>query len=527
MLKISFVMLKYPADEREKRRNKETGQIRMTRRLSRTTIAIAWILGAATFANAADYLFTIGGGPNAEDSQASIEQNILYYRSIAEKLGIRPERHEIYFASGKGDQPDVCFDGSANTPAINRRLAELFNESSGVDLSFRHHAIPGVAGPATRTAILNRLHEIAAEIKPDDRLFLYVSGHGGEGTPLSNGHIYAWGHENLTVRDLAAAFDRFPPETTVAMVMVQCYAGTFANLLFLDGDPAKGLAPHRRVGFYATIGSQPAAGCDPDVHVARPEEYSTYFFSAASGHDRDGKPFDGADKGLDVDKNGRVTFAEAHVYSLIAAPTIDVSCKTSDLLLQTYSRLDHRDASLLAFDRDYSKLLAAAPPAEARVLEELSKSLKLEGEDRVAEAVDRAEQNVADREEASEETDELEADLEETRGKATEHVIARWPFLSNAWNPATINLMANRGTEIETALNESPVCTDWQRKRKQLDQRIETEDDAERDWAILERFIRTAKSVALAANLRKVADPAIVRRYEELRKLEDSLPAKP
>lgn len=499
----------------------------MTRRLRATTLALAWILGTATLASAADYLFTIGGGPNAEDSQASIEQNVLYYRSIADKLGIKPERHEIYFASGKGNLPDVCFDGSANTPAINRRLAELFNESSGVDLSFRHHAVPEVSGPATRSVLLNRLHEIAGEIKADDRLFLYVSGHGGEGSPLSNGHIYTWGTENLTVRDLAAAFDRFPPETTVVMVMVQCYAGTFANLLFLDGDPAKGLAPHRRAGFYATIGSRPAAGCDPDIHVARPEEYSTYFFGAASGLDRDGKPYDGAAKGLSVDKKGRVSFARAHAYALVAAPTIDVSCKTSDLLLQTYSRLDHRDSNLTAFDREYSKLLALAPPAEASVLEELSKSLKLTGEDRVAEAVDRAEQNIADREEASEETDELEADLEETRGKATEHVVGRWPFLSNAWNPATIDLLAKRGSEIEAVLNESPTCADWQRKRKQLDQRIDEEDDAEQKWAVLERFIRTAKSVALAANLRKVADPVIVRRYEELRKLEDSLPERP
>src|SRR5690606_2547175 len=84
--------------------------------------------------------------------------------------------------------------------------------------------------------------------------------------------------------------------------------------------------------------------------------------------------------------DGAVTALEAHAQTILTAPTIDISLRTSDWFLRTHAPQDRRDGRLLQFDRDYSRLLAVAQFAEKEILSQLSVQLSLGGENRIAEA---------------------------------------------------------------------------------------------------------------------------------------------
>ena len=107
--------------------------------------------------------------------------------------------------------------------------------------------------------------------------------------------------------ELTRHLDKVPAEVPVVVVMVQCYSGGFANLIFRQGDPLKGLARANRCGFYATVETRPAAGCTPDINEENYQEYSSYFWAAMLGATRTGQ----AVSSCDYNEDGVVSFAEA------------------------------------------------------------------------------------------------------------------------------------------------------------------------------------------------------------------------
>ena len=137
--------------------------------------------------------------------------------------------------------------------------------------------------------------------------------------------------------------------------MVQCFSGGFADVIYDQADPRRGLSPRNRCGFFATTFDRTAAGCTPDIMLDDYREYSTYFWAALCGHTRTGKPVEQPDF-LD---DGRIGMSEAHAYTMIHSETVDIPVKTSDTFLRQYSRLpDNRDQSLLSPDIPFDRLCA-------------------------------------------------------------------------------------------------------------------------------------------------------------------------
>ena len=134
--------------------------------------------------------------------------------------------------------------------------------------------------------------------------------------------------------------DRLDPQVEVVLVMVQCYAGGFANAIFHRHDPDLGLAPHRRCGFFAQVHDRGAAGCTPEANEADYQEYSTFFWAALAGQTRLGDKIDPPD----YDESGQVSLAEAHAYAVIESDTIDIPTTTSEAVLRNFSRLGREAA---------------------------------------------------------------------------------------------------------------------------------------------------------------------------------------
>ena len=56
------------------------------------------------------------------------------------------------------------------------------------------------------------------------------------------------------VKEFAGYLEKLPPGVQVVLVMVQCYGGGFADVIYTGGDAGKGLSPRNRCGFFATVG---------------------------------------------------------------------------------------------------------------------------------------------------------------------------------------------------------------------------------------------------------------------------------
>ena len=99
---------------------------------------------------------------------------------------------------------------------------------------------------------------------------IYFTGHGGKGdkkTP-QNTNTYLWNNQKVKMQDFTKRLDKLPVETPVVLVMVQCYSGGFANIIFKEGDPKKGMAKHPRAGFFATVHNR-ADAVDKETAVMR------------------------------------------------------------------------------------------------------------------------------------------------------------------------------------------------------------------------------------------------------------------
>ena len=136
---------------------------------------------------------------------------------------------------------------------------------------------------------------------------MYLTGHGGKGSDAQNPHFFLWNRQQVPVKEFVTRLDKLDPDVHVVLVMVQCYSGGFANCIFNEGDPSKGMSAANRCGFYATVHNRPAAGCTPDIDEENYEEYSSSFWAAIAGHSRTGQMVEPRD----CDADGRVSFAEA------------------------------------------------------------------------------------------------------------------------------------------------------------------------------------------------------------------------
>lgn len=508
----------------------------------------------STLAVAKDFFLTIGGGPRPDNNQVSLERNVLFQQNVLAEC--RPDRpsYELYFADGKTGNRDLQYrspDFKTTCPPAGQILAEVLGDAASMDLVYRAHSLENPTGPSDPQVLRRRLRDLARELKPGDRLFLYATAHGGPAKKPDdkakvadkdrrtekdrpsdpqafNTSLYCWNTTSITASEFADWLDGLDPEVSVMLVMVQCYSGGFAQTIFNGADAERGLAPHARFGFFAQVHDRPAAGCTPDIDQADYQEYSSFFWAALAGHTRTGTPITSAD----YDKDGAVSFAEAHAYAVLESDTIDVPVRTTDVLLRTFSELgsDNVDkeqkhegakASLLRLAGPLSKLLDTSTPEERAILVGLAQQLALE--DPTIESLrTKVEQHEKDIKEAAARLGRAKQTTRRAKERAQKDLYDTWPELRKPYSPMAANLIGDRAEEFVRRVENLPS---YAALRAALDREAAIDRqhlDLERQRAKLERLLRTAENVVLAANLPKVASPEIVARSEKLRRLEES-----
>ena len=450
-----------------------------------------------------DFVLTIGGGYSPQGNQVSLEKNVLLFQNVLKGHSDQLERNDIYFASGNTSTKDLLVHDIDSVPEANRLMAEVFDSTDALGLTFRNHQIPNVRGAAKPNNIRTWFREVGSQMHKGDRLLVYVTAHGYRSRDTQRKHdtsIAMWDKTSLRMREFADLLDEMDPAVDVVMVMVQCYTGGFSHLIYEGGDPSNGLSPQSRTGFYATVHDRPAAGCTPDVNEANYEEYSTFFLAALMGADRSGSKIEPPD----YDENGHVSLEEAHAYTILNAETIDLPVKTSGAFLRVESEFGNGGNQLLENDELFSTIMNLASPVQRKLLTQLSEKLDLTGENRIVDAWRRSRNDRRRRgpsRRGSNVRDRIASDL-----------LVHWPELENPYNPLVTELLTTRSAEFVEAVQSHP---DFERFRAESQQDPSRSND-QASKVMYERFLRVVDNVALEENLRRMGKPQKIKDYESI-----------
>jgi len=444
----------------------------------------------------------VGGGPDLSHNQVAIERNVFY---VSKLLPPTSPRFTL-FADGDATTETVLFEEQAKVLPPGERIFNLLFRGRGQsEPTVRRYRAPQLGrldGPSNTASIARGFEWLRQQ--DSGPVLLYFTGHGSQSRDrnLDNNDYDLWGGQRLAVRDLAAHIASLPARVPVTLVMVQCFSGAFGNVLFEGGDPAAAPVERKIAGFFAAPRERTAAGCTPEVDEAEYHDFTSYFFAALSGRDRVGRKVTGSD----YNRDGRVGMDEAYAYSLAHDVSIDVPVATSDVFLRRAVTTVNEEI----FRTPYSQAQRWATPAQKAALDALAKALKLTGEDRLAAGYQRM---VTGTQEGDAEMRDARARFNEARAPVRQELQERWPELGQ------------RGV-IAVAVREAAVAELTRRAddgrlkplldaEEALDQAAEKQYEAELEDARVLRFVRLAKSIVLAHQLREngnAADRAVLER---------------
>ncbi len=194
----------------------------------------------------------------------------------------------------KGNIYPLMSDG--NDPGIDMRCVDGTYRSQPLDLDF--DGVADIELAASRSNVIAVLTDLSTRLQKDDHLFIYVIDHGGDTkTAIPNSFIWLWGNEILYDYELARLINPLSHKlANINVVLGQCRSGGFIDELTKIGC----------VVASATSGGEDSQGC-PDIPY---DEFVYHWTCAINEATHTGESVDS-----DMDKNGRVTMAEAFDYA--------------------------------------------------------------------------------------------------------------------------------------------------------------------------------------------------------------------
>lgn len=299
------------------------------------------------------YFGAAGGGGAPSYNEIALEKNLLYFQRSLTHLGFDPDLAHLFFANGN--------DGQATVRYLDENQQQRFKAPN----------IPGLNGAATQ-ANTRGWFAAVAQAETLCPAFFYFTGHGAYNDENEdNNWLILWDEAPVSVKTMAGWLEDLPEDQPFVTMMAQCYSGSFANLIYENGDPAQPVALQTRCGFFATVAERPSVGCTPAVNEADYKDYSSSFFAGLSGRDRTGQPVPSAD----YNRDERVSYAEAHAFAKVDEATTDWPISTVEAWLQRQLS-DEDKVGVLA--QPMESWMAIARPEQQHVIRALAAKLSFD-----------------------------------------------------------------------------------------------------------------------------------------------------
>ncbi len=294
----------------------------------------------------------VAGGSSPRNTEIALEKNVLYFQRTLRHLGYNPAGATVYFANGSTGEASVRY---------------LDNQGQQ---RFKPPQIPNLNGSST-PANIQQWFTRAGRSASVKSVFFYFTGHGdiNDRNP-NNNTMMLWNDQRMSVQEFASLLDQLPANKPIVIMMAQCFSGSFANFVYQGGNPRRPLAAQSRCGFFATIKTLPSVGCTPAVNEADYRDYSSSFFAGLSGKSRTGQPVASAD----YDRNGVVSYAEAHAFAKVDEFTTDLPVSTSEVWLQ--EQTSDQDVNII-LNRPIADILRTARPEQRYVITTLTQKFNL------------------------------------------------------------------------------------------------------------------------------------------------------
>lgn len=448
-----------------------------------------------------------GGGTPASNAVAH-EKNIRFVQRTLRAAGLRPADVRAYVSVGAEPFADTSYLVGVPAARWEIGLLDRLFGTGGVDLAYRHHGVTDAAGPARRAAITQSIEAQARALRGGRTLLLYATDHGRRNEAnVDDSFVVLWGKEELSVNDVRGALE---PQRggRVVGVFAQCFSGSFANMIY---DQPRKLSPQDRCGFFATPPERESAGCTPEIEEENYDDYTTRVFAALSGVERTGRRV----SGFDYDRDGAVSFAEAHAYAVGSEETIDVPTKTSEFYLE---RRGVKPAGAWRAARD----VAPAPERAAWTL--VAARLKLDAGADPGPRLRAAQLDVRKRIEAAhKKLDAVDGKLQSDEEVLRQALLERWPVLGSPYHPQFAATLGD-GTAVRAFLAGNPAFARWKNGTAEYNAAAEELGRLQVDDAWLLRADRLRTHILRLATA--ASSPSISRDLARLQACEASVPGR-
>lgn len=444
----------------------------------------------------ADQAILIGGGDNLNTTPAQIERNVTWVQGILDKNDLTVS---TFFTDGDQTAADVFYqfvdDESAEYTQLDiyaralEPLARVYGEQHLNSLRTRSNNIENLTGSTIATDLSTSIAKLLRE-NPDKSNLLIFNGRSKNNTGASaQPSIALWNNTQMSVAELHSLLDNSP--TPTRFVMTQCQSGSFHRLAY--EDPAQGmtLAQNKRCGFTASSVYGDSEVCSDFVNESDYRDYSTYFFAALDGYDRDGEIL-----ALDPDRNqdGQVTLREAHFYSMQEAHSIDLSRSSSEDFLQQWEPwyLKWASANQNLPNNEYAKLFrTTADKHNVSLDNKTAKTIRSE--------LNSLEQDTVS---LQLQRDELNKDIKQLQSQISTDASSRWPALLGPYTASYQSLAAS---------GELLVISDWISKHASYANVLESQQKA------------TSLDEAMLENQRQQTQMRKLLHFRELANLKEQL----
>ena len=482
---------------------KNAGYKRFRHRASRALLHLAPLLPTTLLG--ADALFIVGGGPLPEESQVSIERNVIWIDALTETPAFDDRR--LLFTAGAKKVKDVVEqrrddrDLSTYLP-----LSRIFGEQHDALSLFRPNRLRKIDAPSTAASVDRQLSATLASLRRGDSLWFIYNGHGGmESSDPSENTLRLWNDSTLDVRRFATILRARPAGVTVRSVMPQCFSGGFARSIAMNpARPSPDGIDTMQCGFYSVPHNQESEGCTISVDSGEYRDYSSYFFAALSGRTREGIAVE-----LDA-PDGLPTLLDAHRWAYVNAASTDIPFSSSEYFLELWQPWYLRWQAVRSVDGDnpyFRTALALAKKLgiEATGLHELA---TVSDENRAA--------LQTEIDEIRRQLDSAVADEKALRETLLDDFLQQYPEALFPYNGKWIEAIGTEGEKIVDTLRGHPDYPRLERMQQKIDQLDRQLLDAERASTPYLRIERMLKLATIFEQFKRHADAAARDRYEAL-----------